>query len=61
MLTALALLAISIIIHLVGRPFENRRLDHLEQLNLYTLIITYFIAVWFTPGLTSVRSFLNEV
>ena len=47
-LCALAIIGIAIVMHLILRPFESKRLDGLEQLSLYTIFITLFLCLFFT-------------
>jgi hypothetical protein len=48
MLTALILIAISIVVHHYLKPFENPRLGALEELSLYTIFLTYFLCLYST-------------
>ena len=48
MLTAMILVGVSIVIHHSLKPFENPRLDLLEQMSLYTIFLTYFLCLYST-------------
>ena len=48
LLCSLAVVGISILVALLGQPFEDKSMELLEQMSLYAVFITLFLSIFFT-------------
>ena len=48
LLCSLAVVGISILVALLGQPFEDKSMEQLEQMSLYAVFITLFLSIFFT-------------
>ncbi len=56
LLCALAIVGISILVLLLGRPFVHKAQSLLEQMSLYAIFITLFLSIFFTyPNVRSTQ------